>query len=284
MFIDGSQVVVSNRTQRGRLFSERGSLCKDLIVGGDDTTERYFRGIVDEVRVWPRALSANEIYGLLRENVSASAGHSLHETFSNLDAWQMLKSHAPNIVHSDLDPNRHDVRVAPPPCGVTVCDDPDVVLSYATHPQLRRTKTVRYRIINVRLDNRSFPTVTNSQIRLQHDALNEAFRPYNISWEKEEVNVRNTSLRLKTIILGCDASKVGDGRCDEECRHTRTGNDGGDCDQERVGIFSSHFLFFVVSYLPKYLLFSSHVYGTANSRVLLILQMFDCFSFLAKPE
>ncbi len=48
--------------------------------------------------------------------------------------------------------------------------------------------------------------------------------------------MNDTSLRLKTIIFGCGSEKVGNGRCNEECRHERTGNDGGDCDENRVSL------------------------------------------------
>ena len=235
LFKDGSQVTVSNSTQRGSLFSERSATsCKFLVLGGDDRSEKYFRGMVDDVKLWRRALTRTEVRDVL--NLNGSSDPVIHETFNNLESWEMLKGLAPEIVDSDLDPDRHDLGAMAPPCGVTICDDPDVVRSYATHEQLRPARVVRYRVINVMLDDGTLPTVNESQIALQHAALNEAFGPYNISWERQEVNITNSSLRLKAVILGCDSDKVGNGRCNEECRHERTGNDGGDCDAQRVRI------------------------------------------------
>ena len=236
LYIDGSLVAVRN-TQRGSLFTERtGTSCKELIVGGDYQNENYFRGLIDEINIWPRALNRSEIKLFLNGSLAANSRNnpSITETFYNLASWEMTRGLGPTLVNSDLTPDRHDIGVAPPPCGITICDDPDVIQSYAAFEQLRRPKTVRYRIINVMLDNGTFSTVNESQINIQHEALNEAFAPYNITWAKEEVNIRNSSLRLKTIIFGCDSSKVGNGRCNEECRHERTGNDGGDCDENRV--------------------------------------------------
>lgn len=89
---------------------------------------------------------------------------------------------------------------------------------------------------------------TNEQIDEQHRHLIDAFRPYNISWELSVVKINSSQLRHKTIIFGCDGSKIGNKQCNLECRqkffyfffwiqkffftlrHPLTGNDGGDCD------------------------------------------------------
>ena len=234
LYIDGSQVVARNG-QRGSLFSQRsGTSCKEFLIGGDYENEngKYFRGLIDDIKIWSTALVPGEIKNVVSGDQQQNL--VLHETFNNLDSWEMISTLSPDIVDSDLHPDRHDVGVSAPPCGITVCDDPDVIQNYASFEQYRRTKTVRYRIINVMLDDGTLPTVNESQVNLQHQALNEAFAPSNISWVKEEVNIRNSSLRLKTIIFGCDSSKVGNGRCNKECQHERTGNDGGDCDERQV--------------------------------------------------
>ena len=237
LYVDGSRVVVRN-TQRGALFSRRsGDSCKELLVGGDYKNGKYFRGVIDDIKIWSTELTPVEIKHVVNGSTQQNNHLVIHEAFNSLDSWEMISSLSPEIVDSDLHPDRHDVGVSAPSCGITICDDPDVIQNYASFEQLRRSKTIRYRIINVMLDNGTVPTVNESQINLQHEALNEAFGPYNISWVKEEVNIRNSSLRLKTIIFGCDSSKVGNSRCNEECRHERTGNDGGDCDERQVQYF-----------------------------------------------
>ena len=55
-------------------------------------------------------------------------------------------------------------------------------------------------------------------------------RPYNINWKLDVLQLRNSSLRQKTILYGCEPSKVGNGVCNPQCRHVMTGQDGGDCD------------------------------------------------------
>nr|KAG5700461.1 hypothetical protein BaRGS_013948 [Batillaria attramentaria] len=112
----------------------------------------------------------------------------------------------------------------------TLCDSPEVVLSYTENWQLRSHKQVRYRVVNLMNDDSSNPTVTDLQILKQHDSLNRAFRPYNISFKLDIHNVRNTTLRKRLIMFGCEPENVGDGICNPECMHTRTGDDGGDCD------------------------------------------------------
>ena len=52
------------------------------------------------------------------------------------------------------------------------------------------------------------------------------------SWERSVVEVRNSSLRERTILLYCEPDKVGNGECNPECQHERTGQDGGDCDDD----------------------------------------------------
>ncbi|XP_063051363.1 pregnancy-associated plasma protein A, pappalysin 1b [Engraulis encrasicolus] len=126
-----------------------------------------------------------------------------------------------------------DTALPPPPCGQTVCDNVRVALNYNRHWSFRRPKTVRYRVVNVFDDEGRRPTVTEHQIHLQHQHLNEAFRPYNVTWERTVINVRNSSLRGRLMLANCDISKVGDETCDPECNHALTGFDAGDCRAQR---------------------------------------------------
>ncbi|XP_009891246.1 PREDICTED: pappalysin-2 [Charadrius vociferus] len=90
-------------------------------------------------------------------------------------------------------------------------------------------RVVRYRVVNLVEDGGGRPTVSRDQVWRQHRALSEAFRPYNISWQLSLLEVRNSSLRRRAVLLGCEPSKVGNERCDPECEHPLTGYDGGDC-------------------------------------------------------
>ncbi|XP_070533029.1 pappalysin-1-like [Ptychodera flava] len=128
----------------------------------------------------------------------------------------------------------HDVHVVTPKCGLTVCDNSDVAKSYAANWILRRQKTIRYRVVNVYDDDGANPAVTEEQINYQHEQLNAAFRRHNITWDLTVVSVLNSSLQSRTILFDCTADTIGDGRCDDQCKHGQTGNDGGDCDTKKT--------------------------------------------------
>lgn len=117
----------------------------------------------------------------------------------------------------------------PPPCGLTPCDNTDIISGYNNYWPLRTPKQVRYRIINLSDDDGGNATVSQAQIRLQHQALIDAFRPYNITLELTVDLVRNTSLRQRFVLSNCRIGKIGNRHCDPECDHPRTGHDGGDC-------------------------------------------------------
>ncbi|XP_035753962.1 pappalysin-2 [Egretta garzetta] len=119
--------------------------------------------------------------------------------------------------------------LGPPDCGQTACDNVELVSHYNRHWPLRSGKVVRYRVVNLAEDGGGRPTVSWEQVWRQHRALSEAFRPYNISWQLSLLEVRNSSLRRRAVLLGCEPSKVGNERCDPECEHPLTGYDGGDC-------------------------------------------------------
>lgn len=117
----------------------------------------------------------------------------------------------------------------PPPCGLTTCDNTDIITGYNDNWQLRAPKRVRYRIVNLSNDDGGNPTVSEAQIKLQHKALTEALRPYNLTFDLSVHTVQNSSLRKQFILSNCRIKKIGNRQCDPECDHPRTGHDGGDC-------------------------------------------------------
>uniref|UniRef100_A0A8C0E906 Pappalysin 2 n=1 Tax=Bubo bubo TaxID=30461 RepID=A0A8C0E906_BUBBB len=139
------------------------------------------------------------------------------------EAWTHLAWVLPSLPSPVLRP------LGPPACGQTACDNVELVSHYNQHWPLRSGKVVRYRVVNLAEDDGERPTVSREQVWRQHWALSEAFRPYNISWQLSLLEVRNSSLRRRAILLGCEPSKVGNERCDPECEHPLTGYDGGDC-------------------------------------------------------
>ena len=313
LYVNGALLSVGHHQSR-EVFTAAAAPCKAVTLGGLPksaaaafshgnvgqrnafsfrSTSTNFRGSVEELRLWQRALSHDEVRQGVRAVMAASVGRLrvrpeqnspppsffvpategpsvhpaardtgasgtsgqstlygermerlglyLNDSFEGLSQWLAEKdSRTAKLVHSDLNFAPHDLSIAVPLCGQTVCDNPDVVLSYVNNWQLRSSKQVRYRVINLMNDDGSNPTVTDLQILKQHDFLNRAFRPYNISFLLDVYRVRNSTLRKRLIMFGCELEHIGDGVCNQECMHTQTGLDGGDCDTQRLPCAAHH--------------------------------------------
>eukprot|EP00931_Biecheleriopsis_adriatica_P070567 TRINITY_DN4432_c0_g1_i2.p1 TRINITY_DN4432_c0_g1~~TRINITY_DN4432_c0_g1_i2.p1 ORF type:complete len:1178 (-),score=175.05 TRINITY_DN4432_c0_g1_i2:185-3718(-) len=122
------------------------------------------------------------------------------------------------------------LSMAIPSCGVTICDNPDLTQAYASS---YTAKTLHYKVVNVVKDDGTRPLVTKEQIDHQQAYLNKGFAGTGITWELTEVHLKNSFVRERSVIVGCNPEKVGDGKCDSTCQHSKTGNDGGDCDTEK---------------------------------------------------
>ena len=236
-FINGAKVGVDH-VQRGALFSETSSGCKDIEIGGNFIEKAFYRGSLDEFRIWNHTLRhidvVENMYDTMQGTSRGVLGLVLRANFSTLRDWVPLIERLPVFTDSNIPFQPHDIQLAAPPCGHAVCDDPDVIRSYRKHWELRREKIVKYRVINVMDDDGSNPIVSRAEIDYQHKALIRAFKPYNITFHLTRKEIRNSTLRARTILFGCEPRKVGNGRCNPECRHLKTGNDGGDCDLIRM--------------------------------------------------
>ncbi|KAI7812733.1 pregnancy-associated plasma protein A, pappalysin 1b isoform X1 [Triplophysa rosa] len=237
LYVNGAQVAVS-RDQSGEIFSPLTKKCKVLMIGGNALNHNY-RGTMEHLSLWRRALTQREIIRYMAGRYSNSDDLSqlvIHENFENMSRrWLTMKDGSfPSLEYSDRNlagdlSGSLDTGLKPPPCGQTVCDNVEVVTNYYQLWSFRKPKTVRYRVINIYDDEGRWPTVTEHQINLQHQHLNNAFCVYNITWERTVHNVYNSSLRNRLVLANCDISKVGDEECDLECNHTLTGFDAGDC-------------------------------------------------------
>ncbi|XP_028851708.1 pregnancy-associated plasma protein A, pappalysin 1b [Denticeps clupeoides] len=244
LFVNGAQVAVS-RDQSGEIFSPLTKKCKVLMVGGNALNHNY-RGMMEHLSLWRRALSQREIIKHMRghgpEDPDDLFQLAVLENFKDTSSkWLTVKDgNFPEVEDSDRVVSGHgdfgsslNTVLEPPACGQTVCDNVEVITNYNRVWSFRRPKTVRYRVINVYDEGHQDPTVMEHQINLQHQHLNEAFRPYNITWERTVHNVYNSSLRNRLVLANCDISKVGDEECDPECNHTLTGFDAGYCKSQR---------------------------------------------------
>ena len=181
LYVDGAKVATAHG-QFGPLFNHHSLACKELLVGGDYMSEHIYRGTIDELRLYDHARSHQDVRSALAgyttpDGVSEAV---LYEPFSSLLLWDTPLNLEPLSLPSSINHGRHDIELAPSPCGVTVCDDPDVIRAYRGTANHRSQKTIRYQVVNVYSTDGDYPTVTQDQLDRQHEALNAAFGPYNI--------------------------------------------------------------------------------------------------------
>uniref|UniRef100_A0A3Q3CDN4 Pappalysin-1 n=1 Tax=Haplochromis burtoni TaxID=8153 RepID=A0A3Q3CDN4_HAPBU len=244
LFVNGAQVAVS-REQSGDVFSHLTQKCKVLMIGGNALNHNY-RGAVERVSLWREARGQRHIIRDMQgqEDPQDLPKLIIRETFEHPGRkWLTVKDGSfpqpehrggarSGFVNGGGNGNAEgflDTSLEPPTCGQTVCDNVEVIRNYNQLWTFRRPKKVRYRVVNIWDDARTRPTVSDHQIILQHQQLNDAFSPYNITWELSIHNVTNSSLRNRLILANCDISKIGDDQCDLECNHPLTGFDAGDC-------------------------------------------------------
>ncbi|XP_048368584.1 pappalysin-1 [Sphaerodactylus townsendi] len=233
LYVNGAQVATSGE-QVGSIFSPLTMKCKVLMIGGNALNQNY-RGYIEHFSLWRMARSQKEILldmVQVTHEVDAPLPQLVfRESLLNVKStWSPMKdSPTPEIEFSSHPGYLLDTNLNPPLCGQTVCDNVEVIASYNKLPNFRHKKTVRYQVVNIYDDYHRNPMVSHQQIEFQHRHLNEAFNPYNITWELEVLEIKNSSLRNRLILANCEISKVGNENCDPECNHSLTGYDGGDC-------------------------------------------------------
>uniref|UniRef100_A0A4W5Q691 Pappalysin 2 n=1 Tax=Hucho hucho TaxID=62062 RepID=A0A4W5Q691_9TELE len=231
LYIDGAKVGESS-LQSGNLYSPFMETCRTLLLGGDQSDLGHnFRGHIGGIVLWVLPRTHEDLLKGPSRIDKREPNLALWADFSEVEQqWSPHKEgYHPSIVIIPIPEQEHVSPFLPPPCGLTTCDNTDIILGYNNHWQLRTEKRIRYRIVNICNDDGSHPTVSQAQIQMQHQELVEAFRSYNISLELSMHTVQNTSVRQRFILSNCRISKIGNRHCDAECDHPLTGHDGGDC-------------------------------------------------------
>ncbi|XP_053551737.1 pappalysin-1 [Bombina bombina] len=233
LYVNGAQVATSNE-QVGPIFSLQTHKCKVLMLGGNSHNQN-FRGYIEQFSLWKTARTQEEILDDMEHAVHGLSTSLpqlvLQDSFENMkNLWSPMKDgNIPEIENIYHHSSLLDTNLDPPLCGETLCDNIEIINSYNKLSRFRKPKVVRYRVVNIYDSNHENPTVTKDQIELQHRKLNEAFSPYNITWELDLLEINNSFIRQRLIIANCHVSKIGDEKCDPECNHVLTGFDGGDC-------------------------------------------------------
>ncbi|KAM7378792.1 hypothetical protein PAMP_004390 [Pampus punctatissimus] len=231
LYVDGAKVGESS-LQLGNLYSPFMKTCRTLFLGSNQSEHGHsFRGYIGGVVLWGYARSHKELLKRPLQTDKSKPVLAMWADFTNVkQLWTPHKVGLhPTIITTPVPEQELVSSFLPPPCGLTSCDNTDIIFGYNNNWQLRAPKRVRYRIVNLSNDDGGNPTVSQDQIQLQHQALTEAFRPYNITLDLSIYTVRNSSLRQRFILSNCRIGKIGNRQCDPECDHPRTGHDGGDC-------------------------------------------------------
>lgn len=231
LYINGV-LVMAKHINKGPLFSDITRNCKVIYLGGNPKDDLFFRGRISNVQLWPEALNHSGVHSLASVQAwlqQPSNGLLPNGNLADISLWKQ------DDVTLDLNWHAHIINPSRstlpeiPTCGETICDNPYIITQYAEDWVLRQPKTVNYRVVNIAEDDGTNPVVTQDQMEAQDAAIHHAFKPYNISWNLEIVNVNNSNIRRKIILVGCALLAIGNGQCDPECQHPVTGNDGGDC-------------------------------------------------------
>ncbi|EJW86679.1 hypothetical protein WUBG_02413 [Wuchereria bancrofti] len=225
-YVNGARVGKLVR-EFGVLYSEIRSACKKLYLATDGSRFSRdqiigFRGYIGKLRITDRFMNHSE---LIREQWQ---GNVIEEKFSDVRHWKHLGSDL-GIRKQEIPRKDKPRNIEIPYCGQTVCDNPTVASNYLRQWNLHAVKNLKYRVVLISDDDGSNVNIPMDSVMRQHVGLLKAFASYNITWNLEVINIRNTSLRRKTIVFGCRSSVIGNKRCDIECRHAITGDDGGDC-------------------------------------------------------
>ncbi|KAA8586684.1 hypothetical protein FQN60_016386 [Etheostoma spectabile] len=231
LYVDGAKVGESS-LQSGNLYSPFMKTCRTLFLGSNQSDQGHsFRGHIGGLVLWGYARSHEDLLKQPFQIDKSEPLLAMWADFSNVE--QLWTPHKvglhPTIITTPVPEQELVSSFLPPPCGLTPCDNTDIIFGYNNNWELRATKRVRYRIVNLSDDDGGNPTVSQAQIQLQHRALTEAFSPYNITLDLSVYSVRNSSYRQRFILSNCRIGKIGNRQCDPECDHPRTGHDGGDC-------------------------------------------------------
>ncbi|KAL1775409.1 pappalysin-2 [Sigmodon hispidus] len=235
LYVDGTRVA-SSPDQSGPLNSPFMASCRSLLLGGDSSEDgHFFRGFLGTLTIWSTALSQIHLQHSLQHASGADELTTLilTATFNPLkEQWAPFRDETyPRLEVLQDSESQPEILspLQPPLCGQTACDNVELISQYNEHGPLRGQKVIRYQVVNICDDEGLHPIVSDDQIRRQHQALNEAFNRYNISWQLNVHRVHNSTLRHRVVLVNCEPSKIGNDHCDAECEDPLTGYDGGDC-------------------------------------------------------
>lgn len=261
LYVDRAKIGVVHHKQTGVFSSDVYPRCTTLDIGGHDEKDKYFRGAIDKISVVNEALShrliSKRIFRqvqrlfVLKEDFTVKSGyHRRYHAVHNL---------MPELINERIAPEEKEkLRLPIPKCGHTLCDNPDVIRSYLSYPNVYMfRKQVRYRVVLITKDDGSVCKISENDIHRKHKTLSKVFRKEGISLYLDIAKFTKSNLCNKTVLISCyrpcpddtaeceqsvpadrigcqrkcSSEKLGNGRCDVECNNPDNGNnwDRGDC-------------------------------------------------------
>ena len=263
LYVNRAKIAVAHQ-QTGLFLSNVYPHCTTLDVGGNAESHDYFRGAVDKIAIVNDAVShrliSKRFFRHLKKLFVLKEDFSTLQTSINSLLYHAVYNRMPSLVAGEIhsNHNEHKVNLEIPKCGKTVCDNPEVIQSYLSNPNVYMfRKEVRYRVVLITKDDGSICTLSENDIHRKHKTLSKVFRKQNISLYLDIAKFTKTSLCNKTVLISCyrpcpddspectqaipmdkvgcrrtcDRIKLGNGQCDIECNNPDHGNnwDRGDC-------------------------------------------------------
>ena len=203
--------------QKGAFLINAFRSCTSIEVGGDVDSHTTFRGLIDKIIIWKIAKTHSEIKRNF-ENKDSNGLKNLTVLYEEFNVKSNLNYYGvtgllPKLIKFHIPKEQNDIRIEIPKCGFTVCDNPEVIQSYAKKENmLLLKKSLSYRVVMISNDDGSDPIVSEKQIKQNDRDLNQIFSRYNITWRLKIHEVRNSALRKKTVVLSCY------GQCPNDCK------------------------------------------------------------------
>ena len=243
-FLNQAKVDVSNK-QSGYFISKLFHNCISIEIAGDSFTSSTFRGYIYRLQIWNSSKSHRDIANdiILNKQESRDSHHLLlSEYFENVSStankpkYYSVTGLLPTFPATSIPNDKHDVKAEIPECGITVCDNPEIINSYIKNENiLVKMKKVKYRFIILSDDNGEDPLFTKLEIKKIHKNVNRIFSEHNITFKLHLHYIRNSTLRKKTVISYCYGHCEGKtvlSECNVKNKPSQCNND---CTREKIG-------------------------------------------------
>lgn len=258
LYINQAKIAVSFQ-QNGLFLSNIYDKCTTLDIGGNVDTFSTFRGSLDKIMISNISKTHRDIANAMNNPgpIIQNNNTVLFEDFNPGTPSQ--KYHSVNGLLPELTPSQiiveskeKGIKLHIPQCGMTICDNPELIKNYVKHAHIYMTrKVINYRVVILANDNGDNMLITTDEVALIDREISAAFHRYSIHLKLHTIIIKNSYLHNKTVLLECyghcpprsDCSqqpkpecqlqctkeKPGNRICNPECNNVENDWDSGDC-------------------------------------------------------